>query len=59
MIAIVEQADVPTTADGLQELQQRPGTFRKFEPQQAFVLEPRCNTADQVPDMQFRQLVVA
>ena len=32
VIAVVEQAYVPTTAEGIQELQERPRSLREFKP---------------------------
>src|SRR5690606_34157262 len=37
VVAIVEQADVPARADGLEEAQQRARTFGEFEAEQALV----------------------
>ena len=40
VIAVMEQADVPARSDGLEEAQQRAGTFRKLEAVNAFVRQP-------------------
>src|SRR5690606_24602375 len=57
VIAVMEQADVPVTANGVQEIQQGSGTFRKLETKQLFVLRHGA-AADHVAHVHLRQLVV-
>ncbi len=46
-------------ADRLEEREQRAGALRELEPVQELVLEPRHLAADEVADVQLRELVVA
>ena len=59
VIAVMEQADVPLRADGLQELEQRAGSLGEFESEQSFVGEIAWMTADHVAHMELCHFVVA
>src|SRR4051794_5245829 len=52
VIPIVEQADVPASAERVEELEQRAGTLRELEAADALVFDVRRPSADHVPDVQ-------
>ena len=58
VVPVVEQADVPTTAERVEEVGQRAGTLGKLEPAQTLVADLRRVSADHVPDVQLGHLVV-
>src|SRR5690606_2206862 len=59
VVPVMEQADVPARADGVQEIEQRTGTFGKLEAEQPLVLDDAPAAADHVPHVQLGELVVA
>ena len=58
MVAVVEQADVPSRSDGLQELEQGTGPFGKFETIEPFVGQPVRRAAHHVAHVQLGHFVV-
>ncbi len=65
LVAVVEQADVPVRAERVEKAQQRAGSLRKVEAQQALVFRhalplraTRRGAADEVAHMHFGQFVV-
>ena len=59
VVAVVEQADIPVRPHRLQETQQRARAFRKFEAEQALVLQSVRVATHHVAHVQLRHFVVA
>src|SRR4030095_11644569 len=58
MVSVVEQADVPSPRERVEEVRERAGTFGKLEAAQRLVLHFGCVAADHVADVKLGHLVV-
>src|SRR3954468_21530171 len=57
VVPVVEQADVPASAQLVEEFHQRPWTFGKLEAAEIFVLDGAAASPDHVPHVQLGDLI--
>ncbi len=58
VVSVMEEADVPTPAERVEELKQGAGTFRELETTEAFASHVARMTADHISHVKLREFVV-